>query len=277
MKIRFTKMHGLGNDFVVIDATKQPFKMTTSQVQQMADRRLGVGFDQLLVIEPHQNCTADFHMRIFNANGKEANHCGNGARCIAYYIYSHKLIKRNASLRISTLKDILELEMQSNNKISVSMGVPRFNSANIPFITYRTNNFYNLEIDNKKVRFNIVSIGNLHAIILVDTINIRLVNKLGSRLSSHRCFPEGINVGFMQIVSTRNIRLYVYERGVGRTPACGSGACAAVAIGRCLGLLKERVIVNQPGGSLVINWQGPSYQIIMTGPATIVFHGEWLG
>ncbi|MBT8506731.1 diaminopimelate epimerase [Coxiella-like endosymbiont of Rhipicephalus sanguineus] len=274
MKINFTKMHGLGNDFVVIDATKQPFQMTTSQIQKMANRRLGVGFDQLLVIELPKDPTIDFHFRIFNTDGSEVSQCGNGARCIARYIRANQLTERD-EFRVSTLNDILELKIQSNDKVSVKMGVPRFDPTDIPFIAPKTANFYDLEIDNQKIKLGVVNIGNPHAIIPVNTIDALQVSKLGPQLSIHERFPEGTNVGFMQVINAQNIRLRVYERGAEETLACGSGACAAVAVGRRSGLLQERVVVNQPGGSLIVDWQGPLTPVIMTGPTATVFCGEW--
>lgn len=275
MKINFTKMHGLGNDFVVIDATEKPFQMTVSQIQKMANRRLGVGFDQLLVIEPPRDSSVDFHFRIFNADGSEVGQCGNGARCIAQYIYASHLSERD-ELRVSTLTGVLELKVQLNNTVSVKMGVPIFDPSHIPFIASKTANFYDLQIGNQNVRLGVVNVGNPHAVITVDTIDSLQVVDLGAQLSIHNLFPEGTNVGFMQIVNPQNIRLRVYERGVGETLACGSGACAAVAVGRRSGLLQERVVVSQPGGSLVVDWQGPLTPIIMTGPTTTVFCGEWL-
>ena len=276
MKIAFTKMHGLGNDFVVIDSTKQkqPFQMTTSQIQKMANRRLGIGFDQLLLIELPKDRIVDFHFRIFNADGSEVSQCGNGACCIAHYIRANRLIERN-ELRVSTSKNILELKIQSDDTVSVKMGIPQFDPAGIPFITPKTNNFYNLKIDNQKIKLSVVNIGNPHVVIPVDAIDVLLVSKLSPRLSTHKRFPEGTNVGFMQVINLRNICLRVYERGVGETPACGSGACAAVVVGQLSGLLQERVVVNQPGGSLIVEWQGPLTPVIMTGPAVTVFCGEW--
>ena len=275
MKISFTKMHGLGNDFVVIDATKQPFQMTISQIQKMANRHLGVGFDQLLVIEPSKDDAVDFHFRVFNADGNEVSQCGNGARCIARYIRTNQLTEQN-ELRISTLKNILELKIQSDDKVMVKMGVPQFDPLDIPFVTLKTSNVYELEIDNQEIKFSIVNIGNPHAIILVDTIDALQISKLGPLLSTHKHFPEGTNVGFMQIINPKNIRLCVYERGAGETLACGSGACAAMVVGRRSGLLHEQVVVNQPGGNLIVDWQGSLTPVIITGTADTVFYGEWL-
>ena len=275
MKIKFTKMHALGNDFVVIDATKRSFTLTTSQIQKIANRRLGVGFDQLLVIEPPKNNTVHFHFRIFNADGSEVGQCGNGARCIARFVHSRKL-SNHTDLLISTINDVLELKIQPDSKVSVKMGIPRFDPRDIPFVTAQTTNIYEVEVKNQVVKLGVVNIGNPHAIIPVEHIDAKQASILGACLSTHKSFPEGTNVGFMQFVDPQTIRLRVYERGVGETLACGSGACAAVAVGRRLGLLQERVIVSQPGGSLTIDWQGPQTPVTMTGPATKVFEGEWL-
>ena len=272
-------MHGLGNDFVVIDATKQPFQMTVSQIQKMANRHIGVGFNQLLVIEPSKDDTIDFHFRIFNADGSEVSQCGNGARCIARYIHTNQLTERN-EFRVSTLKNILELKIQSDDTVMVTMGVPQFDPVDIPFVilkTYSSHAWDELEIDNQKIKLSVVNIGNPHAVILVDTIDALQISKLGPLLSTHKCFPEGTNVGFMQIINPKNIRLCVYERGAGETLACGSGACAAMVVGRRSGLLHERVVVNQPGGNLVVDWQGPLTPVIITGTADTVFYGEWSG
>lgn len=274
MKIKFTKMHGLGNDFVVIDATKQSITLTTLQIQKMANRRLGVGFDQLLVIEPPKNNTVHFHFRVFNADGSEVGQCGNGACCIARFIRSRKLSNHN-ELLISTISDVLELEIQPNDKVSVKMEIPRFDPQEIPFVAAQTANIYEVEAGDQVVKLGVVNIGNPHAIIPVEYIDAKQVSILGACLSTHKRFPEGANVGFMQIVDSQAIRLRVYERGAGETLACGSGACAAVAVGRRLGLLQERVMVSQPGGSLTVDWQGPQTPVTMTGLATKVFEGEW--
>ena len=275
MKIKFTKMHALGNDFVVIDATKQSFMLRTSQIQKMANRRLGVGFDQLLVIEHPKNNTVHFHFRIFNADGSEIGQCGNGTRCIAVFIRSRKLSNHN-KLLISTINDVLELKIQPDDKVSVKMGIPQFDPRDVPFIAAQTENIYEVKVKDQVVKLGVVNIGNPHAIIPVEYIDTNQASILGACLSTHKRFPEGTNVGFMQVIDPQTIRLRVYERGVGETLACGSGACAAVAVGRRLGLLQERVMVSQPGGSLTIDWQGPQTPVIMTGPATKVFDGEWL-
>ena len=275
MKIKFTKMHALGNDFVIIDATKKSFTLTTSQIQKMANRRLGVGFDQLLVIERPKNNVVHFHFRIFNADGSEVGQCGNGARCIAGFIRSQKLSNRN-ELLISTINDILELKIQSDDKVSVRIGVPQFNPCDVPFIAAHEANSYEVKVKDQVIKLGVVNIGNPHAIIPVKHIDAKQVSIFGVCLSTHERFPDGVNVGFMQVVNPQTIRLRVYERGVGETLACGSGACAAVTVGRRLGLLQERVMVSQPGGSLTIDWQGPKTSVVMIGSATKVFDGEWL-
>ncbi len=274
MKISFTKMQGLGNDFVVVDATSMPFTLSTAQIQQMANRRFGVGFDQLLVLEPATADDVDFHFRIFNADGSEVGQCGNGARCIARFIRQQGLSDA-ASFRISTITDRLQLTLQADNKVSVDMGVPRFEPAEIPFAALSVENYYQLLIGNQKVGFGVVNVGNPHAIIPVEQIDAEQVATLGAALSRHEAFPKGVNVGFMQVLDPQNIRLRVYERGTGETLACGSNACAAVVVGRRNGLLQERVSVNQPGGDLTIEWQGPDSSVLMIGPAEAVFSGEW--
>ena len=274
MKIHFTKMQGLGNDFAVINATKNSFSLTPAQIQKMANRRFGVGFDQLLVLEPPQRDQVDFNFRIFNADGSEVGQCGNGARCIAQFIREKGLSDQH-EFRLSTLTDILRLKIEQDDKISVHMGVPRFEPKEIPFDADQTRNLYDVEVDNQSVQLGVVNIGNPHAIIPVKQIESHLISTLGASLSQHKRFPEGVNVGFMQVINPQNIRLRVYERGTGETLACGSNACAAVAVGRRSGLLQERVLVSQPGGSLSIHWQGPDTPILMTGPAATVFEGQW--
>lgn len=267
-------MQGLGNDFVVVNATEEPFALTSSQIQKMANRRFGIGFDQLLVLEPSDRHGTDFNFRIFNADGSEVGQCGNGARCIARFIREQNL--SNASeFTISTLSDVLYLKLENDNKVSVHMGVPHFNPEDVPFFADTLANMYDVNVANQSVTLGVVNIGNPHAIIPVEQVDAGLVSSLGAQLSIHERFPEGANVGFMQVIDPQNIRLRVYERGAGETLACGSSACAAVAVGRRSGLLQERVMVSQPGGSLSIHWQGPDTPVLMTGPAATVFKGEW--
>ncbi len=274
MKVKFTKMQGLGNDFVVIDATKSPFLLSPSQIQKMANRRFGVGFDQLLVIEAPKQTGIDYHFRIFNADGSEVGQCGNGARCIARFIREQELSQKN-EFHVSTIKDVLRLLIETDEKVSVYMGIPRFNPADVPFVAHEASNFYGVEVDGQIVQLSVVNIGNPHAIIPVNQIESNQVATLGAQLSKHERFPEGTNVGFMQVIDPQNIRLRVYERGTGETLACGSSACAAVVVGRRNGLLQERVVVTQPGGSLSVDWQGPNIPVRLTGPAVTVFQGQW--
>lgn len=278
MKVNFTKMQGLGNDFVVIDATKEAFSLTASQIQRMANRRLGVGFDQLLVLElPREGAPehVDFHYRIFNADGSEVGQCGNGARCIAHFIRERGLSDKKIFC-VSTLSGELKLELVEGGKVAVCMGVPRFMPADIPFVAAEEAHLYPIDVGDKEIKLSVVNVGNPHAIIQVDKIDAQEVAVTGQLLSGHERFPQGVNVSFMQLIDPQNIRLRVYERGTGETLACGSAACAAVVAGRRNGILQERVTVSQPGGTLVVSWQGPDAAIRMTGPAKIVFQGEWI-
>lgn len=275
MEIEFTKMHGLGNDFVVIDATKTPFKLTSAEIQKMANRRYGIGFDQMLVIEPMDNQQADFRFRIFNADGGEVGQCGNGARCVALYIRERKLSPKS-EIRLMTLGGLLEIAHRPDQKIMVQMGIPRFEPEHIPFVTDKMENIYKLELADTSVPLSVVNVGNPHAVIMVEQLRSEEVQNLGELISRHERFPEGVNVGFMQVIDAQQIRLRVYERGTGETLACGSGACAAMVVGRRNGLLQERVTVSQPGGTLTIDWQGPKTMVKMTGPASLVYTGKWL-
>jgi len=272
--MKFSKMHGLGNDFVLIDATEQPFNLSSAQIQQVANRRLGVGFDQMLVLEkPKGNNGCDFHMRIFNADGGEVGQCGNGARCIAHFIKNQKLSDKD-QFQISTIAEMLSLTLEKDNRVSVKMGVPHFKPEKIPFVVDKENHFYEIDFEGKPVTLSVVNVGNPHAVIRVDKIDCHDVAIIGAFLSKHKRFPEGVNVSFMQVIDSQHIRLQVYERGTGETLACGSGACAAMAIGRRNGWLNERVSVNQPGGNLQVDWVAPGEQIIMCGPAKLVYQGE---
>lgn len=276
MKIQFTKMHGLGNDFVVIDATQHPVTLSKAQIQQISNRRLGIGFDQLLLLESPKNSDVDFHYRIFNADGTEVGQCGNGARCIAQFIRENGL-SHQSEIKVSTIAETLKLILQDDGKVIVNMGTPHFEPEKIPFIANDIAHYYDVQVAGTTVKLSVVNVGNPHAVIQVSQIHVEEVLRLGEALSTHERFPEGVNVEFMQIIDPHNIRLRVYERGVGETLACGSGACAAMVIGRRNGLLQERVTVNQPGGSLTIDWQGgPGMPITMIGPAKTVYRGEFL-
>ena len=276
MKISFTKMQGLGNDFVVIDNTQQNISLTPQQIRHMADRHFGIGFDQLLLVTPPPQNDIDFGYKIFNADGSEAEQCGNGARCFARFVYENKLSTKR-KLRIATTASNIDLELKENNQISVNMGVPILEPAQIPFRAQAIATEYSLQIDSppQTLKLGVVSMGNPHAVLQVNDIETAAVAKQGSLLMIHPDFPEQVNVGFMQVLDANHIRLRVYERGVGETLACGSGACAAVVVGRLQGLLAEDVSVRLPGGELTIHWQGKGFPVWMTGPAEFVFTGTY--
>ena len=273
MQLEFTKMHGLGNDFVVIDAIRQSVALTRDQIRFIADRHLGVGCDQLLLVESPQHPEVDFRYRIFNADGGEVEQCGNGARCFARFVRDKGLTDKNPII-VSTNTGVIELTEQEDGQVTVNMGVPRFAPKDIPFIADHRAERYVVVLPAQDVEIGAVSMGNPHAVLLVDDVQHAPVHTWGPLLESHERFPRRTNVGFMQIVDTLNIRLRVFERGVGETRACGTGACAAVAVGRKWGLLQERVNVNLPGGQLVVQWSGEGEPVWMTGPAESVFEGR---
>jgi diaminopimelate epimerase len=275
MKLPFSKMQGLGNDFVVIDATRTNYSLTKSQIQQMADRHYGIGFDQLLLLEKATRPDVDFTYRIFNADGSEVSQCGNGARCIAHYIKNHSLSMKQHFL-LATQAGKLELQIEPNNEVTVNMGIPTFEPEQIPFRVEKMADRYQLPVAGEQITLSTVNVGNPHAVIEVNDVNAAPVQQLGALIEQHPLFPERTNVGFMQILSSKEIRLRVFERGAGETLACGSGACAAVVVGRKLNLLAEKVLVHLPGGDLTICWQGPNKPVWMTGPAEEVFLGEYL-
>ncbi len=271
--IRFTKMHGLGNDFMVIDGVRQTFDPDPERIRGWADRHCGIGFDQLLLVEPADSPEVDFRYRIFNADGGEVAQCGNGARCFARFVRDQGLTDRDR-ISVATREGVLTLQVQPDGQVSVAMGVPRFAPAEIPFTALTRAARHTLTIDGHDWSFGVVSLGNPHAVLPVADVDRAPVAALGPRIERHPRFPEGVNVGFMQIVDRQHIRLRVFERGVGETLACGSGACAAVAVGRDWGELDNEVRVGVPGGVLRIVWPGEGEQVIMTGPVARVFEGE---
>jgi diaminopimelate epimerase len=271
--LRFTKMEGIGNDFVVVDATRSPFVLTPAQIRLLADRRFGVGCDQVLVVEPARE-DADFRYRIFNADGGEVEQCGNGARCFVVYVREHGLTERR-EIRIETAGGVIVPRLESDDEVTVDMGVPRFAGAEVPFIDGTGAVVEPLDVDGTQVAISAVSIGNPHAVQIVDDVDRAPVGTLGPLIERHPRFPERVNAGFMQIVDRATMRLRVYERGAGETLACGTGACAAVVAGRRLGLLDERVRVRMRGGDLTIAWAGEGSPVTMKGPARTVFEGEW--
>ena len=271
-------MHGLGNDFVVIDAINQTVELSSQQIQFLADRRRGIGCDQLLLVEKPTQAGVDFQYRIFNADGSEVAQCGNGARCFAQFVHDKKLSDK-ASIAVETASGIIYPTLKENGNVTVDMGVPQFSPDKIPFVSENKAIRYTLELDKTpNVEMGVVSMGNPHAVMLVDDIDTADVETLGAMIETHPHFPERVNVGFMQVVSSTQINLRVYERGAGETQACGTGACAAVVIGIQQGLLDKEVKVSLPGGDLDIVWAGDQDSVWMTGPATQVYDGEiaWL-
>lgn len=273
MEIHFTKMHGLGNDFVVIDAVRQSLAPNPEQVRYLADRRFGIGCDQLLLVEAAQSAQADFRYRIFNADGGEAEQCGNGARCFARFVRDQGLSDKDR-ISVETQSGLIELRLEANGQVSVDMGEPRFEPDAIPFDAPQGTAHYALDVNGETVEIGAVSMGNPHAVIDVNDVDDAPLERLGPWIESHPRFPQRVNVGFMQILDRGHIRLRVFERGAGETLACGSGACAAVAVGIDQGLLDERVDVALPGGHLVVSWAGAGHPVLMTGPATTVFEGR---
>jgi len=273
MEMKFTKMHGLGNDFVVIDAINQSINLTSEQIRFIANRRLGVGCDQLLMVEPPITQEAEFRYRIFNADGGEVEQCGNGARCFARFVVEKGLTK-NKNIPVETNSGLIVLALEKNGEVTVNMGVPVFEPARLPFTADAVSTLYGLETSRGELGISAVSMGNPHAVLEVENVEKAAVEILGPEIESHKRFPERVNVGFMQIISPDLIKLRVFERGAGETQACGTGACAAVAAGRELGKLAESVKVSLPGGELVIRWAGENEPLYMTGPATHVFEGR---
>ncbi|HCE1882130.1 diaminopimelate epimerase [Vibrio parahaemolyticus] len=273
MHFHFSKMHGLGNDFMVVDCITQNVFFSQDLIRRLADRHTGVGFDQLLVVEAPYDPETDFHYRIFNADGSEVEQCGNGARCFARFVRLKGLTNKY-SISVSTKKGKMILDVEDDGEVTVNMGVPEFEPNKIPFKAKQKEKTYIMRAGDKTLFCGAVSMGNPHVVTVVDDVDTADVDTLGPLLESHERFPERVNAGFMQIVDRNNIRLRVYERGAGETQACGSGACGAVAVGILQGLLDESVKVSLPGGELHISWQGPGKPLFMTGPATHVFDGQ---
>lgn len=270
--MQFAKMHGLGNDFMVVDAVTQNVYFSPELIRRLSDRNRGVGFDQLLVVEPPYDPELDFHYRIFNADGSEVKQCGNGARCFARFVRIKGLTNKR-EIEVSTQHGRMTLTVTEDELVEVNMGEPIFEPQQIPFRAPKPEKTYILRAEEHTVLCGVVSMGNPHCVLQVDDVVTASVEHLGPLLESHERFPERVNVGFMQIVHSASVKLRVYERGAGETQACGSGACAAVAVGIQQGLLAEEVQVDLPGGSLNIRWKGPGHPLFMTGPATHVYDG----
>ncbi len=273
MRLRFSKMHGLGNDFVVIDGVSQSVRLTPEKIRYIADRNFGVGCDQILLVETPETPDVDFRYRIFNCDGSEVENCGNGARCFAVFVRERKLTGKSV-IKVETAGGLIELRVQQDEQVSVDMGAPRLEPAQVPFVADARAMTYPIEVAGKAYDISAVSIGNPHGVLVVENVKTAPVAELGPLIESHARFPARVNAGFMQILSRNEINLRVFERGVGETLACGTGACGAVVSGRLRGLLDEKVKVNLPGGSLQIYWPGEGQSVIMTGPAVTVFHGQ---
>ncbi len=273
MKLRFTKMHGLGNDFVVFDAVRQHLQVTSEQCRALADRRFGIGCDQILLVEPPHDSDTDFYYRIFNADGSEVEQCGNGARCFALFVREQGLTDKT-DIPVGTKGGAIRLYVEPNGQVRVNMGAPTFEPTRIPFVADAAADRYELDVDGRQLNIGAVSMGNPHAVLLVDDVESAPVTALGTMIEHHTRFPQRVNAGFMQVLDRNRIRLRVYERGAGETLACGTGACAAVVVGKRWGLLSDRVWVNLPGGDLMIEWRGEPGPVWMTGPAVTVFDGE---
>lgn len=273
MLLHFTKMHGLGNDFMVVDLVTQRAYFDDVVVRRLADRRFGIGFDQLLVVEPPRDPDMDFRYRIYNADGSEVENCGNGARCFARFVLDKRLTHKH-QIRVETAGGPLTLEVHRDNQVSVDMGIPRFAPQSLPFNADEEQLTYSLDVDGQSHQISIASMGNPHAVLVVDSTEKAPVEHLGPLIERHPRFPRRVNVGFMQVVSPGEIHLRVYERGSGETLACGTGACAAVACGIRRGLLTSPVNVQLPGGWLKIDWDGGDGHLIMTGPTERVYDGR---
>lgn len=273
MLLSFTKMHGLGNDFIVFDAAPDGTVPSADDLRRLADRRTGIGFDQALILHPPRRAGTDVYYRIFNADGSEVEQCGNGARCIARLVAT-RLGRSDRALEMDSPAGIVRAQLRPDGLVSVAMGVPDFSPASLPFITAQAAESYSVDIDGTPVEFSVVSMGNPHAVLAVRSVADAPVDSMGARLENHRSFPRRVNVGFLEIVAPDHVRLRVFERGAGETQACGTGACAAVAVGRRRGQLAEEVKVDLPGGRLTVRWQGPGEQIWLTGPAELAFEGR---
>ncbi len=266
-------MHGLGNDFVVINAIDQTLSLDSEIIMRIADRHRGIGCDQVLIVEAPRSEEFDFFYRIFNADGSEVEQCGNGARCFARFVRDKALTDQD-TIRVETISGPMSLQIEANDQITVNMGVPRFEPDDIPLQREQRQLSYNMDIDGEVIQFGAVSIGNPHAVIRVDDIDAAPVSTLGPLLESHEDFPQRANIGFIHVANENQLNLRVYERGAGETEACGSGACAAMIIARQQGWVSDSVTVTLRGGTLRISWKGEGEPVWMTGPATHVFDGQ---
>ena len=273
MRLKFTKMHGAGNDFVVLEALARPLALTPQQLSSIADRRFGIGCDQILLVEPPRQPDTDYYYRIFNADGGEVEQCGNGARCFMRYLRDRGLTSKR-ELRVGTRAGVIVPRLEDDGRVTVDMGVPVFEPSRIPFDAPARAPSYTLEVDGRRLEICALSMGNPHAVQIVGDIERAAVGTEGPLIERHPRFPGHVNAGYMQVVDRRRILLRVYERGAGETLACGTGACAAVVAGVMRGLLDREVVVTTRGGDLGISWAGEGKPVMMTGPAATVFEGE---
>lgn len=273
--LRFSKMHGAGNDFVVLDCRAASMPLDAEQIRAMADRHTGVGFDQLLSIEPARDANSSFAYGVWNADGSRAGQCGNGARCVAAWLYRAGALALDTEIQVQSPSGNVQVRVLGANRVTVGMGEPEFEPARIPFIADTRADSYAIDLDGDACVISAVSMGNPHALMVVDAIETTMPDRLGPLLSMHPWFPDGCNAGFAQILDESRLRLRVHERGAGWTRACGSGACAAVAVLRSRGKVGAQVQVDLPGGALEIDWQGPGHTMWMTGSTAFSFEGEW--
>lgn len=271
--LRFTKMHGLGNDFVMIDAVSQSVALTPEQVRRLADRRFGIGCDQVLIVERPMRAECDFRYRIFNADGAEVEQCGNGARCFVRFVHDQGLSTKNEFV-VETLGGDIYPKIDPGGLVTVNMGVPRFEPREVPFEASTRQPVYDLDMDGVAVPITVLSMGNPHAVQVVTDVERAPVTTQGPKIEHHPRFPKRVNAGYMQVQDRSHVHVRVWERGAGETLACGTGACAAVVAGRLRGLLDENVSVRLRGGTLQITWRGEGQPVMMTGPAVSVFEGE---
>jgi len=273
MKLNFTKMHGAGNDFVVIDCVRQAVQLSPGKVRFIADRHRGVGCDQVLLVEPPDDPDADFRYRIYNADGSEAGQCGNGARCFGRFVREQRLSAKR-ELKVQTIGGLMQLKTLDDGRVLADLGAPRFEPSDIPMLANARETQYTLEVAGSRYQAGALSMGNPHVVLQVESCRDAAVDLLGEQLERHACFPERVNVGFMEVVSRSEIKLRVYERGAGETQACGTGACAAAVHGIQLGLLDSAVTVQLPGGKLTVSWLGEGSSVWLGGPTATVFEGS---
>lgn len=273
MLLRFTKMHGLGNDFMVLDLVSQHAHIQPKHAKQWGDRNTGIGFDQLLIVEAPSNPDVDFRYRIFNSDGSEVEQCGNGARCFARFVLDKRLTAKKL-IRVETKGGVIELDIRADGQISVDMGPPRLVPADIPFQAEAQALSYPLEVDGQTVQIAAISMGNPHAVLRVDDVNAAPVRELGPKIEHHPRFPQRVNVGFLQVIDRHRAQLRVWERGAGETQACGTGACAAAVAAISQGWMDSPLTLDLTGGRLSIEWAGEGHPVIMTGPAVRVYEGQ---